>query len=342
MNKAQEKTLTPFLKRLTAKERFNETDIGRAFELLVTEGTSPIQIAGFLTGLASRGETVNEITGAVKLMRSKSLMMDAPENTVDCCGTGGDNHGTLNISTAVSFVVAGCGVPVAKHGNYAASSKSGAADVLSALGVKVNVDGQINHKALWQNNICFLLATRHHPAVRFVAPVRKELGCRTIFNLLGPMLNPAGVKRQLVGVFDKKWMEPMAKSLKKLGSEHAMIVHGEDGLDEITTTGVTYVTELKDGKIESYDIHPHDVGIGLYTLDDIKGGTPEENAKELRELFEGKHGAYRDIVLFNSAALLMVSGKVKDLKEGMSLAEKSLDDGKALASLDNLIKITNS
>jgi len=335
------KDIKPYIHRLTQGELFNIKDAQTAFEFLISGDATDAQIGAFLIGLAARGETIQEIIGAVQAMRGKQLPIDAPTDAVDCCGTGGDGANTFNISTAVSFIAAGCGVPVAKHGNRSASSKSGAADVLEALGINLTAPTTAHYKALRRHNICFLMAQKHHPAAKHVAPVRSQLGTRTIFNLLGPLLNPAGTKKQLIGVYDKKWMKPLAEVLKILGSETAWIVHGSDGLDEITTTGKTFVTELRKGKIQSFEIHPHEVDIGLYTLEDLKGGTPQENAQALKELLNGKRGAYRDIALLNSAAVLVVADKAQNLKEGFAMAAHSLDNGLALNALQKLIELTN-
>lgn len=334
-------TMQSYLTRLSNGEIFNANDAKLAFDAIMSGECHNTQIAAFLMGLAVRGETIQEIQGAVMAMRERAVPIDAPEDAIDCCGTGGDGAHTYNISTAVSFVVAGCGVPVAKHGNRASSSKSGAADVLEALGVKLDADSTAHYKALRRYHTCFLMAQNFHPAAKYVAPVRKEMGVRTIFNLLGPLLNPAGTKRQLIGVYDQKRAEPMAQVLHNLGSEFAWLVHGADGLDEITTTDKTYVTELNNGKIESFEIHPHDVGIGIYTLDDIRGGTATENAEALSNLLNGKTGAYRDIVLLNAAAALIVAGKAEDLETGVEMARASIDEGKALAALNGLIALTN-
>lgn len=331
--------ISPYLKRVFAGQNLTVSDSERVFEQVLSGKTTAAQTAGLLGALASRGETIDEILGAVNVMRQKSVPIDAPPEVIDCCGTGGDNANTFNISTAVAFVVAGCGVPVAKHGNRASSSKSGAADVLEALDVNLDAGSVAVRHALWTENICFLMAPRYNPAARFVAPVRKELGARTIFNLLGPLLNPAGAKRQLIGVYDQKWCVPLAKTLKRLGCVHAWIVHGKDGLDEITTTGQTSVTELKDGRIHSFDIHPHDIDIGVYAKNDLTGGTATENAKDLLALLDGKTGAYRDIVTLNSAAALIIAGQAQDLQQGADLARQSLDSGKAKHALDRLIEI---
>jgi anthranilate phosphoribosyltransferase len=331
--------MTRYIKKVFSGQYLTASDAERAFDLLLTGKASPVETAGFLGALASRGETIDEIIGAVRIMRQKSVPVDAPDNDIDCCGTGGDASGTFNISTAVAFVVAGCGVPVAKHGNRASSSKSGAADVLEALGLNLDAGSVAVRKALWNENICFLMAPQYNPAAKHVAPVRKELGARTIFNLLGPLLNPAAAKRQLIGVYDKKLCIPMAQTLKQLGCEHAWIVHGKDGLDELTTTTGTDITELKDNKIRSFEVHPHDLDIGVYKKSDLSGGSAKENAAAIQALFDGKRGAYRDIVVLNAAAALIISGTAKDLAQGAEIARRSLDTGKAKQALDRLIEI---
>jgi len=288
-----------------------------------------------------RGETVPEIVGAVRAMRGKMLRIDAPAGTVDTCGTGGDGAGTLNISTGAAIVTAASGVPVAKHGNRAASSKTGAADVLAALGVNIDADMGLVKEALWKANICFLMAPRHHNAMRHVGPTRVELGTRTIFNLMGPLSNPAGAKRQLVGVFAKQWIQPMAEVLGRLGTERAWVVHGGDGLDEITTTGVSHVAELKDGRVTQFEVSPEAAGLSRAQASDIKGADAATNAAAITDLVAGKKGAYRDIVLLNSAAALLVAGKAPDLKAGVTMAAQAIDNGKAQATLALLVSITN-
>ena len=275
-------------------------------------------------------------------MRAAMRAVDAPENAIDLCGTGGDGHGTLNISTAASFVVAGAGVPVAKHGNRSASSKSGAADILEALGVKIGLEPNAAAKVLAETGIVFLFAQVHHPAMRHVAAVRKKIGRRTIFNLLGPLASPAGVTRQLVGIYSADWLTPYAQALQALGSSRALVVHGEDGLDELTTTGKTFTASLEDGRITRGEITPEDAGLKRASLADLKGGDAAQNAAALRRLFDGERGAYRDIVLLNAGAALMVAGMAKDVSSGVSLAEQALDSGAAKTKLAALIEATNS
>lgn len=328
-----------FIKSLFNRFPLSATDSEKLFGEMLAGKLSDVQIAGILGAMAARGETTGEILGAVKAMRSKAVPIDGPEGIVDCCGTGGDQSGTFNVSTAVSFVVAGCGIPVAKHGNRASSSKSGAADVLESLGVNLDAGLVEIRKSLWENDICFLMAPVFNPAAKHVAPVRSELKARTIFNLLGPLLNPAGAKRQLIGVYDRKWMKPMAKVLKQLGSIHAWVVHGFDGLDEITVTDKTYVVELKDGEIKEFEINTADYGFPPYEMRDLRGGDAHQNSQDLRNLLDGKKGAYRDIVLVNSAATLVVSSKVDNLSDGIKMAAKSIDDGLAKEKLKNMVEI---
>jgi anthranilate phosphoribosyltransferase len=313
-----------------------------AFDAMMSGNATPSQMGGFLMALRVRGETVEEITGAVRAMRGKMTPIEAPLGAIDTCGTGGDGVGTWNISTAASFVVAACGVPVAKHGNRGLSSKSGAADVLTALGVNVEADMALVKQALWEANICFMMAPRHHSAMRHVGPTRVELGTRTIFNLMGPLSNPAGAVRQLTGVFSRAWIAPMAEVLGKLGSEHAWVVHGNDGIDELTTTGPSHVAELKAGKVTTYEINPEDAGLKRARAEDLRGGDPETNALALSALLDGHIGPYRDIVLLNAAAALIVAGKVLTLREGVEMAAEAIDSGAARAKLAQLIAITNS
>jgi anthranilate phosphoribosyltransferase len=289
-----------------------------------------------------RGETVEEITGAVRAMRAKMTRIEAPAGAIDTCGTGGDAAGTWNISTGAAIVVAACGVPVAKHGNRGLSSKSGAADVLGVLGVNIEADMALVKQALWDAHICFMMAPRHHSAMRHVGPTRVELGTRTIFNLMGPLSNPAGAKRQLTGVFSRTWIAPMAEVLGKLGAERAWVVHGSDGIDELTTTGPSYVAEWKDGKVTSFEVTPEEAGLPRATAADLRGGDPATNALAVNALLDGHPGAYRDIVLYNSAAALLVAGKAATLRAGVQMAADAIASGKARTTLDKLVAITNS
>ncbi|MDG2285735.1 MAG: anthranilate phosphoribosyltransferase, partial [Alphaproteobacteria bacterium] len=320
----------------------SEREAEHAFDIIMSGDATPAQIGGFLMALRVRGETVAEITGAARTMRAKAVTIKAPDDAIDTVGTGGDASGTYNISTASSFVVSGAGVPLAKHGNRALSSKTGAADVLSQLGVNLDCDMALVERAVNEAGICFMMAPRHHSAMRHVGGARVELGTRTIFNLLGPLANPAMVKRQLVGVFSKDWVEPVAHVLKGLGSTRAWVVHGSDGLDEITTTGSSFVASLEDGTVTTFEIHPDDAGIPVAKPEAIRGGLPEENAKALAAVLDGEKGAYRDIVLLNSAAALIVAGKVATLADGAALAGKVIDSGRAKDKLAALVAITNS
>jgi anthranilate phosphoribosyltransferase len=328
------------LAKVATGRQLSEAEAAAAFDAMMSGDATPSQMGGFLMALRVRGETVEEITGAARTMRAKALKVAAPREAIDIVGTGGDGQGTFNISSAAALVVAGCGVPVAKHGNRKASSLTGAADVLEALGVNINCDLSLVERAIAEAGIGFLMAQRHHSAMRHVAPTRVELGTRTIFNLLGPIANPAGVTRQLVGVFARDWVKPIAEVLGKLGSERAWVVHG-DGLDELTTTGTTQVAELKGGKVASFEVTPEDAGLPRGRLDDIKGADPATNAARMVVVLEGRKGPLRDIVLLNAAAALVVAGRAKDLREGVAEAARSIDSGGAKRALDQLIAITN-
>jgi len=333
--------LKPLIAAVAAGRSLDENQAAQAFDILMSGDATPSQIGGFLMALRVRGETVAELTGAVRTMRAKMLKIEAPAGAVDTCGTGGDNSGTLNISTGAAIVTAACGVPVAKHGNRAASSRTGTADALGALGVNIEADMALVKEALWRANICFMLAPRHHSAMRHVGPSRVELGTRTIFNLMGPLSNPAGTRLQLLGVFAKDWIEPMALVLGALGTERAWVVHGSDGLDEITTTGPTHVADLKDGKVRLFEVTPEMAGLPRATPAELKGADAATNAAAITELLAGRPGPYRDIVLLNSAAALIVAGKAADLKAGVALAATAVDSGEAKATLAQLIAITN-
>jgi anthranilate phosphoribosyltransferase len=328
------------LARVASGERLGEAEAADAFEAMMSGNATPSQMGGFLMALRVRGETVEEITGAARTMRAKALHIDAPPGAIDTVGTGGDNSGSFNISTAAALVVAGCGVPVAKHGNRNFSSKSGSADILAALGVNIEADMSLVRRAIHEANIGFLMAPRHHSATRHVNPIRVELGTRTIFNLLGPISNPALVKRQLVGVFAPAWVRPIAEVLGKLGSERAWVVHG-DGMDEITTAGTTEVAALDDGRVTTFRVTPEDAGLPRARIEDLRGGDPVENAARLVALLEGEQGALRDIVLLNAAAALIVAGKVNDLKAGVERASQAIRDGSARGALKKLVAITN-
>jgi len=313
-----------------------------AFDRVMSGEATPAQMGGLLMALRVRGETVDEITGAVSAMRAKMLPVKAPADAVDIVGTGGDGSGSVNVSTCASFIVAGAGVPVAKHGNRALSSKSGAADALAALGVNINITPDEVGRCIAEAGIGFMFAPTHHPAMKNVGPTRVELATRTIFNLLGPLSNPAGVTRQMVGVFSKHWVQPLAQVLKNLGSEAVWVVHGSDGLDEITLTGPTHVAALENGSIRTFDVTPEDAGLPRATAAELKGGDAEANAKALREVLEGKQNAYRNVALINAAAALVVAGKAKDLKEGVALGTKALDSGAATERLTRLAAVSNA
>jgi anthranilate phosphoribosyltransferase len=312
-----------------------------AFDIIMSGNATPSQMGAFLMALRVRGETVDEITGAASIMRAKAHPVAAPAGAMDVVGTGGDAAGTFNVSTASALVVAACGVPVAKHGNRAISSRSGAGDVLAALGVNIDCPFETVEQAIAEIGIGFMLAPRYHSAMRNVGPTRVELGTRTIFNLLGPLSNPALVTRYLLGTFAKDWVEPMARVLGNLGAERAWVVHGSDGLDELTLTGPSKVCELKDGKVTSFEVSPEDAGLAAVPLDALKGGDAEFNAKAMYAMLSGLAGPFRDFVLYNSGAALLVAGKAATLREGAALAAKAIDAGKARAVLDRLIALTN-
>ncbi len=313
-----------------------------AFGYLFEGAATPAQIGGFLMALRARGESVAEYAAAAAVMRAHCVPVKAPDGAMDIVGTGGDGKHTLNISTATAFVVAGAGVPVAKHGNRNLSSKSGTADVQGALGINVMVGPEVVEQAIAEAGIGFMMAPMHHPAMKHVGPIRLELGCKTIFNILGPLTNPAGVKRQLTGAFAPDLIFPMAETLQQLGTEKAWLVHGSDGTDEITICGPTAVAALEDGKIKSRQIHPEDAGLPVHDFRDILGGTPQENATVLMALLDGAEGAYRDAVLLNAAAALVVADKAQDLKAGVEIARASIDSGKAKQALETLARVTSA
>lgn len=332
--------LKPLLAKVANGESLTRAEAREAFEVLMSGEATPSQIGGFLMALRVRGETVDEIAGAVATMRSKMLPVTAPADAVDIVGTGGDGTGTYNISTLASLIVAGCDVPVAKHGNRALSSKSGAADALSALGVNLEIGPDRIGRCIAEAGIGFMFASMHHSAMRHVGPSRVELGTRTIFNILGPLSNPAGARRQLLGVFSPRWLMPIAEVLRDLGSERVWVVYG-DGMDEITTTGTTNVVALETGEIRTFDLTPEDFGVRRASLDELKGGDGHANAAALRAVLGGTKNAYRDISLCNAAAALVVAGKAADISEGMQLATRALDSGEAAAALDRLVAVSN-
>lgn len=332
--------LKPLLAKAASREPLTRDEARQAFDILMSGQATPSQIGGFLMALRVRGETVDEIVGAATTMRSKMLRVEAPADAIDIVGTGGDGSGTYNISTLAALIVAGAGVPVAKHGNRALSSKSGASDSLAALGVKLEISPEVISRCIAEAGVGFMFAQQHHSAMRHVGPSRVELGTRTIFNLLGPLTNPAGVRRQLLGVFAEQWVLPLAEVMRDLGSESVWVVHG-DGLDEITTTGKTSVAALENGKIRSFELSPADFGVSPCTLSALKGGDGGVNAAALRDVLGGARNAYRDIALANAAASLVVAGKAETIAKGMTLAKESLDSGATAAALDKLIAVSN-
>jgi anthranilate phosphoribosyltransferase len=332
----------PLIAKVAAGAPLSAAEAENAFERILSGESTHSQTGGFLMALRVRGETVDEITGAVRAMRGKMLRVSTDPSAIDIVGTGGDNVGTWNVSTLAAIIAAACGVKVAKHGNRAASSKSGAADVLSALGVKVGLPPEHVARCIDDAGVGFMMAPTHHAAMRHVGPVRVELGTRTIFNLLGPLSNPAGVTRQVVGVFSPAWLEPIAETLRSLGSKHVWVVHGDDGLDELTTTGPTHVVELKDGKLRRFTVTPAEAGLAASGMDALKGGDPQVNAEALRTVLDGAKNAYRDIAVLNAAAGLIVAGLTADIAAAARLAEQAVDSGAAKATLDKLISLSNA
>ncbi len=331
--------LKPFIARLAAGETLSADQAEAAFDVIMSGEATPAQIGGLLMAMRIRGETVAEITGAVRAMRARMTAVEAPAGAIDVCGTGGDGAGTLNVSSAVTFVVAGCGVPVAKHGNRALSSRTGGADVLTAMGVNVDAPMDALPAILAAAGCVFLFAPRHHPSMRHAAGPRVELGTRTIFNLLGPLANPARVKAQLTGVFAPDWTRPMAETLAALGHESAWIVHGM-GLDELTTAGSNHVTALRSGQISSFIVEPEDAGLPRAPVSAIQGGDAAFNAAALEAMLQGAPGAYRDTVLLNAAAALIVAGRTDDLRHGVSIAGDSIASGAAFAALQTLRRVS--
>ena len=332
-------------KGLLAKVRsggtLNTAEAAHAFDIMMSGDATPSQMGGLLMALHTRGEPVEEITGAAKTMRAKATKIEAPDGAIDVVGTGGDRSGTYNISTCTAIVVAGCGVPIAKHGNRAASSKSGAADVLGTLGINIDADFPLLEKSVREAGICFMMAQRHHGAMRNVMPTRVELGTPTIFNILGPLSNPADVKRLLVGTYARKWIEPMAQTLGKLGAERAWVVHGSDGLDELTTTGPSTICEYYEGETRTFELSPQDAGLPACKPEDLKGGDAHYNAAAIRAVLAGEESAYRDIVLFGAAAALKVAGRAGDLRDGVAMAVEAIANGNAKAALDGMVSISN-
>ncbi|MEZ5892290.1 MAG: anthranilate phosphoribosyltransferase [Parvularculaceae bacterium] len=329
------------LSRAVSGRPLSAAEMRAAMDALFAGAASDVEIAGFLCALRARGETVEEIAAAAEAMRAHSLKVDAPDDVIDTCGTGGDGAGTYNISTAATLIVAGAGVNVAKHGNKSASSLSGSSDVLAALGVRLDIPPHAIARCIREAHVGFMFAALHHPAMRHVAAARKALGVRTIFNALGPLSNPAGATRQVMGVFSRDLVRPIAEVMPRLGVTRAWVVHGSDGLDEITTTGPTHVASLDNGVVTEFEVTPEDAGLPRAKPQDLKGGAPEENARALAALLAGEKGAYRDIAVINAAAALVVAGKVKDLREGARIAEQSIDAGAAKCALEKLVEASN-
>ncbi len=327
----------PHFEKAAAGLRLSEEEAREAFSCIMQGAVSEIELAAFLVALKVRGETVDEIAGAVSAMRTLMVPVTAPAGAIDIVGTGGDAKGTFNISTATAFVLAGAGVPVAKHGNRAVSSKSGSADVLEKLGVTISSPPERIQRCFERAGLAFLWAPVHHPAMRHAAPVRQGLKLRTIFNLLGPLLNPAGARRLLIGAYSAQWLLPMAEVMKRAGADHVWVVHGADGMDELSTTGVSEVVELKDGRLSSFEVHPRDADLPEASLSSLQGGSPEDSARAMRELLRGKPGPFRDIVLLNAAAAFIVAGRAATLKEGVGLASASISGGCAEKALDTLV-----
>jgi anthranilate phosphoribosyltransferase len=331
-----------YLAKVATGASLTREEARSAFDDILSGEVTPAQSGAFLMALRVRGEALDEIVGAVSAMRGRMIRVKAPEGAVDIVGTGGDHSGSYNISTLAAIIVAGAGIPVAKHGNRAASSKSGTADVLAALGVKLGLDPEGLERCLKDAGLCFMFAQTHHAAMRHVAPVRVELGTRTIFNLLGPLANPASVSHQLLGVFSEAWLEPLAQVMKELGVKKLWAVNGSDGLDEMTTTGPTHVVAIENGKIRRFTVTPEEVGLPVAKLEDLKGGDPEHNATQLRAVLEGARIPYRDIALLNAAASLVIAEAATDLRDGLDRATRALDSGAAKAALKRLIEVSNT
>lgn len=333
--------IVQYVDKVSAGDDLTRDEARRAFSIMMKGGATPPQIAGLLVGLKTKGETVEEIIGAAQAVRSAAVVIQSPEGAIDTCGTGGDQQGTYNVSTAVAFVLAGAGVPVTKHGNKAVSSKSGSADVLEALGVHVMASPEVVQQCVYDVGMCFMMAPVFHAAMRHVAPVRQELKTRTIFNIIGPLVNPAQCDFQLLGVYKRELMEPMAEVLQGLGIKKAWVVHGADGLDELSTTGVSYVIEVTADTMRSFVVDPADLGFEPVTIDALRGGNAVQNAQALKQVLNGAEGPYRDIVVLNAAAGLCVVGKVDSLQAGCVLAQAVLDDGRARGVLDRLVGGSN-
>lgn len=337
-----EADIKDIIERAASAEPFDEDGIASALDALMSAAANDIQRAAFLMALRVRGEKLSEIAGAARLLRQRMLAVEVPSRAVDIVGTGGDSHGTYNVSTCAALVAAGAGLTVAKHGNRSVSSKSGASDVLQELGVKVDLSPAQVSTVIGKAGIAFMWAPMHHPAMKTWAPARAALKTRTLFNLLGPIANPARVTRQVVGVFDARWVEPIADALASLGAEHAWVVHGTDGMDELTTTGPTIVAEVLNGSVSVCEVTPQQVGLPIASLDDLRGGDAKVNARAIRDLLDGKKNAYRDIVCLNAGAALVVGERAANLKEGVKNAAAAIDDGNAKAALEKLITATNA
>ena len=334
--------LKSILERAASGTPLSSTEMREAMGILLSGKASDIEIAGFLMALRVRGASVQEITAGVEAMRSVALTVEAPDNAIDTCGTGGDGADTFNISTAVAFIVAGAGIPVAKHGANASSSRSGSAEVLRELGVKLEIPPALITRCITEAGVGFMFAAVHHQAVKNVMVARRGLGVRTLFNILGPLSNPASAKQQLMGVFSKELLVPAAQVMQQLGVNAAWVVHGSDGLDELTTTGPSYVAELRDGEIREFTITPESAGLDLARAEQLGGGEPPENAAAIIRLLDSEAGAFRNIAVLNAAAALVVAKKATDIREGARLAERAIDSGKAKLALKNLIRLSNS
>jgi len=329
------------LRRVETGHDLEEEEARAVFTLILGGGLDHASIASMLLAIRNKGESVSEISGAARAMRARMNAIAAPEGAIDIAGTGGDGHGTLNVSTAAALIAAGAGAVVAKHGGRAGNSATGPSDVLAALQVNIEPPLAVLERGLREIGLAFLFTPRHHPALCFVAPVRRKLGVRTIFNLLGPLTNPAGVRRHLIGVFNRSWSRSMAESLAVLGSKRAWIAHGSDGLDEISTTGITHITALENGALRTFETTPRDASVPLASLSEIQGGDAKTNAAAMRRLLDGEGGAYRDIAVLNAGAALVIADRAKTLADGAALAARAIDSGAARAKLDALIKITN-
>lgn len=330
------------LNRIADGKDLTGTEMRQVMDIIMSGEATASQIGAFLMGMRVKGETVGEIAAAVSIMRNKMVPVEAPADSIDIVGTGGDGAGTLNISTGASIVVAAAGVPVAKHGNRALSSKSGSAEALQKLGISLELTPEQISACIREAGIGFMFAPNHHPAMRHVGPTRAEMGVRTMFNLLGPQSNPAGVKRYLLGVFDNEWVEPVAAALLANQAQAAWVVHGDSGLDELSTTGPSFVSQIRNGNLTSFEVTPEDAGLPRARIEDIVGGDPEHNAGELRKLLDGARGAYRDIVLLNAAAAFIIADKVQTLPEGVAMGAEAIDSGRARATLDRLVAVSGA